>query len=162
MLLHSIPGGFLHTCSFKTRFLFLFCLFSFVLFICFFLLFFFWNPVSVLTTTFCGILISWFDRYLVYSRRLTLAVVLKFDFVMCLSFQHFSELSNWIKLNFMKIKFENSIRRLTFLCSLPDTKIVWINSWTLMLIQKFLLKSSAIPNTAFFNDLKNSQNIEFL
>ena len=28
----------------------------------------------------------------------------------------------------MKIEFQNSIRRLTFLCSLPDIKIAWINS----------------------------------
>ena len=27
----------------------------------------------------------------------------------------------------MKIKFENSIRRLSFLCHLPDIKIAWIN-----------------------------------
>ena len=30
----------------------------------------------------------------------------------------------------MKIEFENSIRRLSFLCRLTDIKITWINSWT--------------------------------
>ena len=30
----------------------------------------------------------------------------------------------------MKIEFENSIRRLSFLCHLTDIKITWINSWT--------------------------------
>ena len=29
----------------------------------------------------------------------------------------------------MKIEFENSIRRLRFLCRLPDTNIAWINPW---------------------------------
>ena len=32
-----------------------------------------------------------------------------------------------LKQNFMKIEFENSIRRLVFLCRLADIKIVWIN-----------------------------------
>ena len=32
-----------------------------------------------------------------------------------------------LKQNFMKIEFENSIRRLSFLCRLPDIKIAWIN-----------------------------------
>ena len=27
----------------------------------------------------------------------------------------------------MKIEFENSIRRLSFLCRLPDIKIAWVN-----------------------------------
>ena len=27
----------------------------------------------------------------------------------------------------MKIEFENSVRRLSFLCHLPDIKIAWIN-----------------------------------
>ena len=30
----------------------------------------------------------------------------------------------------MKIEFENSIRRLNFLCHLTDTKIAWINPWS--------------------------------
>ena len=34
---------------------------------------------------------------------------------------------NALKPNFMKIKFENSIRRLSFLCRLQDIKIAWIN-----------------------------------
>ena len=29
----------------------------------------------------------------------------------------------------MKIEFENSIRRLSFLCRLTDIKIAWINPW---------------------------------
>ena len=32
-----------------------------------------------------------------------------------------------LKYNFMKIQFENSIRRLSFLCRLRDIKIAWIN-----------------------------------
>ena len=30
---------------------------------------------------------------------------------------------------FMKIEFEDSIRRLSILCRLPDIKIAWINPW---------------------------------
>ena len=30
----------------------------------------------------------------------------------------------------MKIEFENSIRRLSFLCRLTDIKTAWINPWT--------------------------------
>ena len=33
----------------------------------------------------------------------------------------------------MKIEFENSIRRLCFLCRLPDVKIAWINLWCYLL-----------------------------
>ena len=29
----------------------------------------------------------------------------------------------------MKIEFENSIRKLNFLCRLPGIKIAWINPW---------------------------------
>ena len=36
-----------------------------------------------------------------------------------------------LKQNFMKIEFENSIRRLSFLCRLPYIKIAWINPWIL-------------------------------
>ena len=32
-----------------------------------------------------------------------------------------------LKQIFMKIEFENSIRRLSILCRLPDIKITWIN-----------------------------------
>ena len=32
----------------------------------------------------------------------------------------------------MKVEFENSVRRLSFLCHLPDIKIAWINPWTLI------------------------------
>ena len=43
------------------------------------------------------------------------------------------------------MKIENSIRRLSFLCRLPDIKIAWINPWTwpLNIGQKseFLVKS---------------------
>ena len=35
-----------------------------------------------------------------------------------------------LKQSFLKIEFENSIRRLSFLCCLPDIKIAWINPWS--------------------------------
>ena len=34
-----------------------------------------------------------------------------------------------LKQIFMKIEFENSIRRLSILCPLPEIKIAWINPW---------------------------------
>ena len=36
---------------------------------------------------------------------------------------------NASKYNFMKIEFENSIRRFSFLYHLPEIKIIWINPW---------------------------------
>ena len=35
-----------------------------------------------------------------------------------------------LKQCFLKIEFENSIRRLSFLCCLPDIKIAWVNPWS--------------------------------
>ena len=37
-----------------------------------------------------------------------------------------------LKQIFMKIEFENSIRRLSILCRLPDIKIAWINPCLLL------------------------------
>ena len=34
----------------------------------------------------------------------------------------------------MKTEFENSIRRLSFLCHLPEIKIAWINPWLVVQI----------------------------
>ena len=52
-----------------------------------------------------------------------------------------------LKQNFMKIEFENSIRRLSFLCHLPDLKIAWISKTAY---------SSSFTNVCF------STKIEFL
>ena len=45
-----------------------------------------------------------------------------------------------LKQDFMKIEFENSVRRLSFLCRLPDIKIAWINP-----CHTLQMKSSASP-----------------
>ena len=47
--------------------------------------------------------------------------------------------------NFMKIEFENSIRRLIFLCCLPDIKNAWINPWWSNMLKKIVI------TTAFFS-----------
>ena len=45
-----------------------------------------------------------------------------------------------LKQNFMKIEFENSVRRLNFMCRLPDIKIAWINPWLYLTdVQKVFL-----------------------
>ena len=42
----------------------------------------------------------------------------------------------------MKIEFEDSIPRLSFLCYLPDIKIAWINPW---IIQKLFAYNKYWP-----------------
>ena len=41
------------------------------------------------------------------------------------------------KKHFMRIEFQNSIRRLGSLCRLPDIKIVWINPWLIIVGKGF-------------------------
>ena len=45
-----------------------------------------------------------------------------------------------LKQNFMKIEVQKSIRRLSFLCCLPDIKIAWINpflNFTILKLKTF-------------------------
>ena len=43
------------------------------------------------------------------------------------------------KINFVKIEFENSIIRLSFLCHLTDIKIAWMNPWHKSKLVQFTL-----------------------
>ena len=62
----------------------------------------------------------------------------------------------------MKIEFENSIRRLSFLCHLPDIKIALINPWYIenMFPERFW--SSFIYKENFFYKKEEKSQMESL
>ena len=51
----------------------------------------------------------------------------------------------------MRIDFENSNRRFSFLCHLPDIQIVWINPW----FNEAMFQEILLPSSGNINDLNH-------